>query len=216
MMHGRQRGTRILLYSHDTSGPDHLRRSCALAAALTADDPAASALILTGSSVTGGFAFPERVDHVRLPGVIRRSDGSWVSAALGLDIDEITTLRARLIQSAVTAYDPDMLIVDTEPAGFRGELLPALEALIVQRRARIVLGLRDVLEDSELLAAEWAGTNAVEAAGGDGDSVTMVDLMLLAYEMGASLEPQAVLVHGPLLSGDIRAEFEDRVDHPKG
>ena len=43
------RGARIILYSHDTFGLGHLRRSRALATALTAADPGASALILTGS-----------------------------------------------------------------------------------------------------------------------------------------------------------------------
>ncbi len=160
---GGRRGTRIILYSHDTFGLGHLRRSRALAAALTADDPTASALILTGSPVAGRFAFPERVDHVRLPGVIKLSDGSYVSEALGLDIDEITALRASLIQSAVAAYDPDLLIVDKEPTGFRGELLPTLETLLGQVRTRCVLGLRDVLDEKDVLAAEWARKNAVDA-----------------------------------------------------
>ncbi len=103
---GSRRGTRIILYSHDTFGLGHLRRSRALAAALTADDPTSSALILTGSPVAGRFAFPERVDHVRMPGVIKLTDGSYASEALRLDIDEITTLRASLIQSAVARSRP--------------------------------------------------------------------------------------------------------------
>ena len=73
------RGPRVMLYSHDTFGLGHLRRSRALAGAITAADPSASALILTGSPVAGRFAFPSRVDHMRLPGVIKRSDGSYAS-----------------------------------------------------------------------------------------------------------------------------------------
>ena len=73
------RGPRVMLYSHDTFGLEHLRRSRALAGAITAADPSASALILTGSPVAGRFAFPSRVDHMRLPGVIKRSDGSYAS-----------------------------------------------------------------------------------------------------------------------------------------
>ena len=59
-----------MFYSHDTFGLGHLRRSRALAGAITAANPDASALILTGSPVAGRFSFPTRVDHVRLPGVI--------------------------------------------------------------------------------------------------------------------------------------------------
>ncbi len=155
---------RIMLYSHDTFGLGHLRRSRALATALTAGDPEASAIILTGSPVAGRFTFPERVDHIRLPGVTKLPDGSYVSSTLGLDIDATTNLRAGLIQSAVEQYQPDLFIVDKEPTGFRGELLPTLEWLQARGICRVVLGLRDVLDEPEVLAAEWERKGAVKAA----------------------------------------------------
>ena len=155
---------RVMFYSHDTFGLGHLRRSRALATALTAGDPEASAIILTGSPVAGRFTFPERVDHIRLPGVTKLPDGSYVSSTLGLDIDATTNLRAGLIQSAVEQYRPDLLIVDKEPTGFRGELLPTLEWLQAQGECRVVLGLRDVLDEPEVLAAEWERKGAVKAA----------------------------------------------------
>ena len=154
---------RIMLYSHDTFGLGHLRRSRALATAITAADPDASALILTGSPVAGRFTFPRRVDHIRLPGVTKRSDGSYVSTTLGMDIETTTNLRAGLIRSAIQEYAPDILIVDKEPTGFRGELMPSLEDLARTGRTRIVLGLRDVLDEPEVLASEWARKGAVEA-----------------------------------------------------
>lgn len=163
LMVAKPRGRRIMLYSHDTFGLGHLRRTHAIAAALTADDPFASALILTSSPVAGRFSFPERVDHVRLPGVTKLSDGSYVSEALGLDIQEIKALRSSLILSAVVAFDPDLLIVDKEPNGVRGELLPALERLFEQGRCRVVLGLRDVLDDRDAPAAEWRRKGCVQS-----------------------------------------------------
>lgn len=157
------RPRRVVLYSHDTFGLGHLRRSRALASALTQSGVAASAIILTGSPVAGRFTFPESVDHVRLPGVKKLPDGSYVSQSLGMDIDETTALRAGLIRSTVEQYEPDLLIVDKEPAGFRGELLPTLEDLQVHGRTRTVLGLRDVLDEPDVLATEWARKGAVEA-----------------------------------------------------
>lgn len=158
-----ERSVRVMLYSHDTFGLGHLRRSRALASALTASDPSASAIILTGSPVAGRFTFPERVDHVRLPGVTKLPDGSYVSQTLGLDIDETTALRSGLIQTAVEQYDPDLLVVDKEPTGFRGELLPTLEWMAKRKSARCVLGLRDVLDEPAVLAAEWERKGAVDA-----------------------------------------------------
>ncbi|MEQ6204353.1 hypothetical protein ABMC88_15040 [Sulfitobacter sp. HNIBRBA2951] len=260
---------RVMLYSHDTFGLGHLRRSRALATALTAGDPDASAIILTGSPVAGRFTFPERVDHIRLPGVTKLPDGSYDSSTLGLDIDATTNLRAGLIQSAVEQYRPDLLIVDKEPTGFRGELLPTLEWLQEQGNCRVVLGLRDVLDEPKVLAAEWERKGAVKAAeayydefwvygvegiydptsglpfsdatrarmhytgylrrevtdsadvpddpyilitpGGGGDGAAMVSLVLDAYEADPDLGPQAMLVYGPFLSGDVRDAMDARV-----
>lgn len=157
------RAPRILLYSHDTFGLGHLRRSRALAAAITQANPDASALILTGSPVAGRFTFPRRVDHVRLPGVTKRADGSYAARTIGMGIEEVTELRAGLIQTSVQQFDPDMLIVDKEPTGFRGELLPTLETLLQSQRTKLVLGLRDVLDEPEVLAAEWERKEAVTA-----------------------------------------------------
>ncbi len=157
------RGPRVMLYSHDTFGLGHLRRSRALAAAITAASPHASALILTGSPVAGRFAFPTRVDHLRLPGVIKRADGSYASRTLGMGIDETTDLRANLILSTAESYDPDVLIVDKEPNGFRGELMPTLDRLKTRGKAKLILGLRDVLDEPEVLAAEWNRKDALRA-----------------------------------------------------
>lgn len=268
------RAPRVMLYSHDTFGLGHLRRSRALAAAITAADPSASALILTGSPVAGRFAFPSRVDHVRLPGVIKKSDGSYASRTMGMTIDETTDLRTGLIRTTAEQYDPDILIVDKEPNGFRGELMATLELLKSTGRTKLVLGLRDVLDEPEVLAAEWARKGAVEATeefydeiwvygtrsvydpaaglplsqsaqdrmhwtgylrrdlgevgeppeqpyvlitpGGGGDGAAMVDLVLSAYEQDQSLEPRAVLVYGPFLSGETREDFETRVNKLEG
>ena len=271
---GARRAPRIMLYSHDTFGLGHLRRSRALAAAITAADPQASALILTGSPVAGRFTFPRRVDHVRLPGVTKRSDGSYVSQTIGMGIDEVTDLRSGLICTTAKQYEPDVLIVDKEPTGFRGELLPTLEMLQTQGKTKLVLGLRDVLDEPEVLAAEWARKDAVSATerfyheiwvyglrsiydptaglplsadaqarmhwtgylrreasasgkppeqpyvlitpGGGGDGKAMVNLVLSAYEKDPDLAPRAVLVYGPFLSGELRDEFEARVEALNG
>jgi predicted glycosyltransferase len=158
-----QSGPRVMLYSHDTFGLGHLRRSRALATAITAADPTASALILTGSPVAGRFTFPPRVDHVRLPGVVKLADGTYAAQGDDADIETVTALRSAIIQTTAREYTPDVLIVDKEPTGFRGELLPTLEALAQTGRTSIVLGLRDVLDEPEVLATEWVRKGAIEA-----------------------------------------------------
>lgn len=157
------RAPRVMLYSHDTFGLGHLRRSRALAAAITSADPSASALILTGSPLAGRFTFPPSVDHVRLPGVTKLADGSYVSQTMDMSIEETTDLRAGLIRTTARQYKPDILIVDKEPTGFRGELLPTLDDLQSDGNVGLVLGLRDVLDEPEVLATEWARKGALQA-----------------------------------------------------
>ena len=55
----------ILMYSHDTYGLGHIRRTMAIADYLRG--PHINILILTGSPIVGRFAFPEQVDFVRIP-----------------------------------------------------------------------------------------------------------------------------------------------------
>ena len=153
---------RILLYSHDTFGLGHLRRSRTIASALVEADPAASALIVTGSPIAGRFDFPRRVDHVRLPGVVKLADGSYQSSNLRLDLDRMVRLRSHIIAATDAEFAPDLLIVDKEPWGFRNELGPTLEAAR-SRGARIVLGLRDVLDEEDVLVREWERKGALEA-----------------------------------------------------
>ena len=103
-----QRGRRVLLYSHDTFGLGHLRRSRTIAQALTAADPALSALIMTGSPIAGRFDFAERIDHVRLPGVVKQPDGSYTSLNLNMPIDQMVQLRGAIIAAGGGKLDPSI------------------------------------------------------------------------------------------------------------
>jgi predicted glycosyltransferase len=47
--------------------------------------------------------------------------------------------------------------------------------------------------------------------GGGGDGAAMVSLVLSAYEQDPDLKPNAVLIYGPFLSGDVRDAFDARV-----
>lgn len=154
---------RILLYSHDTFGLGHLRRSRTIAQALVSAFPDASALILTGSPVAGRFDFPERVDHVRLPGVVKQPDGGYTARNLGLPIEETTAIRAEIIRATARAFRPTLAIVDKEPTGLHGEFLPALDEMRASGNTRVVLGLRDVLDAPEALQPEWERKEAVAA-----------------------------------------------------
>jgi predicted glycosyltransferase len=221
--------------------------------------------------VAGRFTFAPGVDHIRMPGVVKTIDADYVSESLNLDIEQTTALRASVILAAAVTFNPDLVIVDKEPMGFRGELTTTLEILKEMGRAKVVLGIRDVLDSPEALREEWGRKGALDVAekfydqvwvygdesvyqplrgldlskqfeervrytgylrrevppeapaalphkpyvlvtpGGGGDGEALVDWTLSAYENDPDLEPDALIVYGPFLSGERRAAFDQRV-----
>jgi len=155
-------GARVLIYSHDTFGLGHLRRSRAIANAIVAEWPDASVVIISGSPVIGNFEFAHGVDYVRIPGVTKLPDGDYRSLNLNLALEGAVSLRRDLILQAVKSFQPDVFIVDKEPTGFRGEILPALDFL-KHRGCRLVLGIRDVMDEPALLVPEWERKDATDA-----------------------------------------------------
>jgi predicted glycosyltransferase len=91
---------------------------------------------------------------VRVPGVIKLRNGEYTPLNLHLDIGETLALRASIIQHTAEMFDPDVFIVDKEPVGLRGEVLETLKSL-KRRGTRLVLGLRDVMDEPRLLEPEW-------------------------------------------------------------
>ena len=158
----RSGGHRILIYSHDSFGLGHLRRCRAIANALVEAYDDISVLILSGSPIIGSFDFGERVDFVRVPGMIKLSNGDYTSHALDLAPEHTLELRASIIQHTAEAFDPDIFIVDKEPLGLRGEAEDTLN-MLKARGARLVLGLRDVMDDPDHLAPEWERKRAMPA-----------------------------------------------------
>ena len=153
---------RILIYSHDSFGLGHLRRCRAIAHSLVDADTSLSVLILSGSPIIGSFDFRSRVDFVRIPGVIKLRNGEYVSLSLHIDIEETLAMRSSIIRHTADIFDPDILIVDKEPLGLRGEARAMLD-LLRARGTPMILGLRDVMDDPDALKTEWARKNAVPA-----------------------------------------------------
>ncbi|MGP1254084.1 MAG: glycosyltransferase family protein [Kiloniellales bacterium] len=159
---GHRRGARILIYSHDSFGLGHLRRCREIAHALVEADTEASVLILSGSPIIGSFDFRSRVDFVRIPGVIKLRNGEYTSLTLPLAVEDTLSLRGSIIKHTADVFDPDLFIVDKEPLGLRGEVAPTL-GLMNQRGVPCVLGLRDVMDDPEMLAHEWERKHVLPA-----------------------------------------------------
>ena len=150
---------KVLIYSHDSFGLGHLRRCRTIAHALTRRFSDMSVLILSGSPIIGSFEFRSRVDFVRIPGVIKLRNGEYTPLSLSLNIEHILAIRSSIIEHTAKVFDPDILIVDKEPLGLRGEILGTLEMLKQRGNTRLILGLRDVMDDPTVLREEWTRKN---------------------------------------------------------
>jgi predicted glycosyltransferase len=195
----RRSGSRILLYSHDTFGLGHLRRCRAIAHSLVERNPDVTALILTGSPIIGAFDFRARVDFVRVPGVIKLRNGDYTSLNLHLDIEDTVRIRESIIQHTADIFDPDILIVDKEPLGLRGEMEPTLH-MLKKRGTRMVLGLRDVLDEPKMLAAEWDRKGALPAVEAIYDEIWVYGLKDI-YDPLAGLNPSRAITEKMVYTG---------------
>lgn len=148
---------RYLLYSHDTYGLGHFRRSALIAGGIVAASPTAQVLIATGSPHAQSFNLPERVDSLKLPSVTKDGDGRYLPRKITAGIDELVGLRACLLVAACVQFRPDVIVVDQAPTGMAGELIPMLHAAqSLATKPRLVLGLRDIIDDAATVDQQWS------------------------------------------------------------
>ena len=157
------RRARIALYSHDTMGLGHMRRNLLVAHALTKLTPAPTILMLFGAREAANYALPPGVESVTLPAFAKGTDGGYRARTLDVSIDGLVQLRSNALQAVLGAFSPDLLIVDKVARGALGELEPTLAMLRRRHRTRIVLGLRDLLDEAETVRREWADDHTVAA-----------------------------------------------------
>lgn len=164
----REQPLRVLLYSHDSQGLGHLRRNLALAHSLARQLPRltgrpVTGLLLTGLAHAGSAALPDGFDVVVLPGLRKGRDG-YAPRHVRVPMTDLLKVRGQMLSGVVDGFRPDLVVIDRHAHGVDGELRAALTRLRVSRpRARVVLGLRDVLDSPAVAAAEWEALGGAEA-----------------------------------------------------
>lgn len=144
----------VALYSHDGMGLGHMRRNSLIACGLSREPERATTLLLAGAREMNLLDLPSSVECLTLPGFRKLGNGHYEPRHLELDTSRLVELRRRVLLAALDAFAPDVLVVDKAPQGIYGELLPALHRLR-KRGTRIVLGLRDILDDPPRVRKEW-------------------------------------------------------------
>jgi predicted glycosyltransferase/nucleoside-diphosphate-sugar epimerase len=147
---------RVLLYSHDTYGLGHLRRNTNIAHGLLQRAPEVEVTILTGSPVADQWPFPDRVSIVRLPPVVKVGPEEYRPVERR-SMSAVRAERAGIIASTLLRLRPDVFLVDHAPLGMKGELGLALKMAREELPdTRVVLGLRDILDEPDIVRATWS------------------------------------------------------------
>ncbi len=167
----RARGPSVVMYSHDTIGLGHMRRNASIARELVALVPGLSVLMLVGCPSGMMFEPHPGIDYVKLPSLAKLGRGAFQSGALRLDAATLRQMRTRIIEGVFDAFRPDLLLVDHEPGGVLDELLPVLERRQGRDRPHAILGLRDILDDPDLVRAAWAEGGTANVIAGCYDRV---------------------------------------------
>lgn len=145
---------KILMYSHDTYGLGHIRRTMTLAQSLLAKGH--QVLILTGSPIVGRFDIPKGIDFVRIPGMIKQSNEVYVPHSIEIDPQLTLAIRQNIILATAQTFRPDLFLVDKAPLGLKMEVTATLIWLRENSpKTKVVLGLRDIMDSAESTIHEW-------------------------------------------------------------
>lgn len=194
---GAGRAPRVALYSHDAVGLGHIRRNLAIARALSVAGMRPDILLLTSAPGAVVFDRPEGCDLVALPAVCKDVTGAYGPRHLSIASAHLRRMRESILLASLEAFAPDVLIVDKHARGLDGELEKAL-TLLSARGTRIVLGVRDVLDDARTSALEWERDRTKAALARWYDDVWVY----------GDRE-----VHDPLARLDVPARLRGRVRH---
>src|SRR5262245_6062683 len=151
---------RMRFSSYDEHGLGHVRRSIAIAHALSAAKPT-STLLIAGAREAALFKLPEGTDTLALPAPSTDFNGTHRGPDAGLDTAGTVRVRARALRNALAAFDPEVLVVDRMPLGVHDELRESLGVLRAMG-TRLVLGLREILDDPDRVRAEFDRSSAFD------------------------------------------------------
>ncbi len=154
-----RRHLRVVLYSSGVVGLGHMRRSLLVAEAMSKSPLQPVILMLADARQAGSFAMPTSMDCITLPALMKHPDGTFLPRYLSLSTASVIHMRSQMLLSIISSYRPDILVVDNVPRGVLGELQSVLANLRESSDTRVVLGMRDVLDDPDAVKREWAKLN---------------------------------------------------------
>lgn len=138
---------RILLYAHNGRTLGHIARMFALAKSIKRKSPEYRVLCVSGSSNMHLFAGAD-VDYVKTLAYRCYDSASadeWpLYPVLGIESEEMFSIRSKLLNTLITEYKPNLSIVDYYPRGDGDELEASLNYM--RENSILIYGLRGIVD----------------------------------------------------------------------
>src|SRR5438477_5692082 len=155
----------LLLYAQDNKGLGHITRTLTIARHLLARHPNCVAYIATKSPLAG-FTLPERCDFIKLPILLYPPPctSQWTADQQNAAKQHLRKVRGQMLCDAALGLAPDLVLVDHEPLGSKGEFREGLYALKERHpTTRFVFGLRDIMDETDRIRDQWRALGVYEA-----------------------------------------------------
>lgn len=186
---------KVVLYSHDSQGIGHVRRNLSIAHQLSVESHI-SGLIVSGLTHANVFPLPSGFDWLFIP-AIKKNKMGYCARNLSESTEGILKIRSRILSAALKSFGPDLVIVDRHIFGVGGELRKPLRRLKKKHpHARIVLGLREILDEPEVVQREW------DMLAAEDEIAELVDDVWVYGDQD---------VHDPVATGEIPDFLADKV-----
>lgn len=144
---------RIALYWHNGRSLGHTVRCMALGQALLSYNPDTTVMGITGASRYFEL-LPPGMDVLKIPSFLGYDEEGAIrtESILSITKKEFQSIRENLIATFVRDFRPHALVVDYNPQGKSGELVPAM---VGSPGTKKILGLRGILNSFEETRAEF-------------------------------------------------------------
>jgi len=141
---------KIMVYCQYVLGIGHLFRCLEICRALKKHE----VILVTGGQHVN-IAFPEHINHIKLPGLVMDNNfSSFSSTDQSKSVDDIKVERKKKLFDLFSEKSPDVFLVELYPFGrkaFRYEIDPVLEGIKdgTFSKAKVICSLRDILVEKD-------------------------------------------------------------------
>jgi len=154
----------LLCYAQDNRGLGHINRTLTIVRQVLATYPSFVAYVVTKSRLTNNFILPRRCDFIKLPTRLTPETSQQTAEEEEESTRHFRSIRARILREAALGLSPELVLVDHEPLGSKGEFREGLRALKADRpTTRFVCGLRDIQDDAGRIRALWQEVGVYDA-----------------------------------------------------